>query len=406
MQFYRIRRLGLIGYLKPLYNPRKRVYDQFTRLGLARLTRKVQHTMAHELMGDRFLERNMGTPAWHGLGTIFPRDEKMTASEACVRAGANINIIKVPEYALIPGGQYIATGDYMVYREESTFGGVTDPGMIIGGPVSNDYTPLQNVDIAAAIDPLSGVWPVETCGVLKDGRTFFLTLNGGEFDILGDPHQMYFLVSDSKSGTEAMKIMTTPVRVVCSNTLNMGTAAANFTAKVAHNPAAYRDLGFWAAVIPQIRDNAVRTKQALELLATTKATDAAAAFVFEKAFKGPNKSSKMTIADTLPISLDKAHSDMIIADSDTYEYFNARTGKIRAAAKERYDVFNQENPKTAGTLFAVAQAANEVAVWRNGHAETVEESVVFGERGKESARAFSAAYNIAQHGLAKARTMR
>jgi hypothetical protein len=357
--------------------------------------------MAHLLLGERFLERERETRAWHRLGTVVPTDAEMNAEEAFTLAGLTYQIVKAPLYAMVDGTMLRVDGKFANYRLEHTHNGHVAPLARISGDamLSDGYTALDNMDIARALNPLSEVWPVETVGAIKDGAQIFATFYGGEFDIKGDQNKLYFLVTDSKDGLRAMQIHTTPVRVVCNNTLVMGIAASNFKVKIEHTKEAYNDLGFWAAVVPQIRDSAKNTQEALALLADTKATKPMVEAVINAAFPMPGRGSKAQVADLVPLSVQPVHQDMIDREISDNEYHSNRILSIRAGAWELYDVFNQQNPNTAKTLYAAAQATNEMAIWRNGHADTVDESVVFGNRSQESARAFKTAYKIAVGGL-------
>lgn len=359
--------------------------------------------MAHELMdSNRFLERyGSAGRAWHGLGITIGQDEQITVADAMKRAGLDYSVIKVPELAQLPDGTVEATGQFLVYREAHTYKGETTPGKFISkNPVSDSYTIIDNLRIAEVMEPLAQAWPVETVGAIKDGAVVFLTLDGGEFDIKGDPHQMYFLVSDGKDGLRSMRVDTTPVRVVCANTLRMGIQASTLNVKIEHNTNATRELSFWAEVIPQIRESAIRTKQALELLAETKATKAQVEQVFEAAFPLPRKSDMVRYADMTPLNLSEASAETLQLAMNANEYHSDRMESIRALAWERYDIFNQSNPATARTLFAAFQAANEVSCWRNGHEKnnSVDTSIVFGSRADESKRASAEAIKIATKG--------
>lgn len=354
--------------------------------------------MAHGVWDDRFLERDGKARAWHVLGTTFAANLNVSAKDAFATAGLNFRVIKVPQLFANPAtGETQDTGKFLLYREAHTFNGKTSPGVLLNAdaPVSASYTVIDNMDIAAALDPLAKEWPLETVGALHDGGVIFVTLFGGDFDIKGDHCQMYFLVQDGKDGLRSMRIATTPVRVVCQNTLTLGLNAANFSVKVEHDAEAYRNLEFWAGVIPQIRDSAKRTKDALALLAEVRATKPMVSDVFEAAFKDPGKSERLKVVDMVPLGLSQDAQALVDSDLALHTKATDRIAEIRDAAWERYDVFNQENPNVAGTLYAAAQAANEVSMWRRGHATTIDQSCVFGPRAEESKRAFKTAYALA-----------
>ena len=358
--------------------------------------------MAHEIWSERFAEREGKGAAWHGLGLSFGEDEKITASEALTLAGGDFTMDKVPAFVTLPSGEELSTGEYYIYRNEHTYNGITDPGAIVGGPVSKDYGIIQNSDIAAAVDNLAKEWPVETVGSLRDGQKLFITLHGEKFAIKGDDaHELYFCISDSKSGKESLKIFLTGVRIVCSNTLRLGDMSSELKIKIGHDPNALRQVGFWTDTIPAMKAAQQRTREALELLADTKATKREVELIFNKAFPLPKTPAKMKMVNDNALSLSADHKELVDRDIAQFDYFRGRTEAIQALAWERYDIHNQEHTATAGTLFAAAQASNEVSCWRKGHSETLDSQIFDGARGDESDRAFTTAYNIATKGYAK-----
>jgi hypothetical protein len=78
---------------------------------------------------------------------------------------------------------------------------------------------------------------------------------------------------------------------------------------------------------------------------------------------------------------------------EDWEKRRDRTDKIRAAAMERFDVFNDEFPKLAMTPWAGWQAICETEDYRKGHANGFA-SQIFGQRAMAKARAFESARKL------------
>lgn len=357
--------------------------------------------MAHDILGERFAERGGRGPVWHGIGTSWGEDEVVTASEALVIAGGDITMSKVPAFVTLPDGTELVTGDYYIWRDDHTYNGTTDAGTLVGGPVSADYHVLQNADIAAAVDQLATQWPIETVGVLANGGKLFITLHGDKFSVAGDDHETYWVVIDSKSGKEALKIFSTSVRIVCSNTARLGELAADIKVKVGHDPDALRNVGFWSNVIPQMKETQARTREAYEALAATKATKRETALIIERTFPTPKTPATVAIMDSTPLSLSEDHNDLLKRDREQHEYFSNRTAGIQTAVYERLDVHNQEHPQSAGTLYATIQACTEVSNYRRGHENTLDESIFVGQRSDETSRAFTTGWRILTKGYDK-----
>ena len=117
--------------------------------------------MSANIFGDRLLLRR--EPAWHNVGEVFDVSEQLTATEAAKRARVDFPIEKWPLQAIDPvTGKDLATNQYAVGRGPMD----NESELQILGTVGEKWTPIQALDIASKLDPLSQKYPVETVGAL------------------------------------------------------------------------------------------------------------------------------------------------------------------------------------------------------------------------------------------------
>lgn len=158
---------------------------------------------------------------WHGLGTIVA--EAPASKEALELAGLDWKVIQKKIYT--EDRQQI-TG----YRAN-----VRDTDNMLLGVVSDRYRVVQNEDAFAFTDALLGEGVrYETAGSLQSGRrVWMLAKLPNEYIILGEQISPYLVFCNSHDGSGAIKVAMTPIRVVCSNTLNLAldTAKRCWTAK-------------------------------------------------------------------------------------------------------------------------------------------------------------------------------
>lgn len=158
---------------------------------------------------------------WHGLGTIV--SNAPTSVEALELAGLDWRVIQKEIY----------TSDGLVINGYCA--NVRDCDKKILGIVSNRYKVVQNVDAFAFTDDLLGEGVrYETAGSLQEGRKIWLLAKlPNEYIIMGEQITPYLVFCNSHDGSGAVRVAMTPVRVVCSNTLNLAlnTAKRSWAAK-------------------------------------------------------------------------------------------------------------------------------------------------------------------------------
>lgn len=181
--------------------------------------------------------------AWHRLGKVV---DSMTSAECMKQAGLDFTVKLAPMVALTGepltrdayrlkaetlderkvltslddqgNRNYFTTSDvpnsYATYR--------TDTNVVLG-TVGNRYEIIQNIEAFDFFDEIIGQGHAqyETAGALGDGQTIFITAKlPSKLLVNKEDIDKYLLFTMSHDGTSAIKVMFTPIRVVCNNTLS------------------------------------------------------------------------------------------------------------------------------------------------------------------------------------------
>ena len=356
--------------------------------------------MPPEIYGERFLARRV--PAWHGLGKTFPQELAIGVREAVEAAGCNYKVHKVPLTANVGEidglSSPIVLGNQVALMREPT---PDDNKWQFFGTVTNDYGLLQNTDIADAVEVLNEVWPIETVGALKQGRTFFLVLDVGSDEVAGEEIKKYFLVTDTKDGGTSAKIAFTPVRVVCQNTLTAGLRVATNSASIPHNANIIGELKWRVNLLKQLGEAQTATMNSFRAMAETQISRDQARLVFESAYPYPSKPKKVALLEELGEDVQNLPEyDEVIASlqdiSSQHQYYIDRADLFRDAVEDNYAALNDKYPDTAGTSWLAWQAVTEAEDWRRGPstAGKIEASILFGARAQAKRRAYNTALDL------------
>lgn len=160
-------------------------------------------------------------PAWHGLGTVFPKPvktEKML--ELAHLNGWNLRFVDAMD--AMPGYNFV-TKTMHVVRDNPFVKGQKD----VLGTVGGRYRIFSNEEIFDFGDALTnGRRRWETAGSIQGGRTVFATLVSTD-DLVLDPKgqadtiKRYLMLTSSHDGSSTMIAKKVNTRVVCQNTLNV-----------------------------------------------------------------------------------------------------------------------------------------------------------------------------------------
>lgn len=206
--------------------------------------------MAHELEiinGEASMAYNLksGVP-WHNLGVPMQGLQTVEAMLKAAKADYEVALTRVA--AIDDDGNLIRNpdGTPVVINDSRATVRVNDDGSFNDlSTVGTRYEVRQNREVAeralAVVGASRGESVIDTCGVMREGRRFFMTIDLGALiiDPLGvnDKIDRYLVVSAGHDGVWPIRYANTDIRAVCKNTVVMGLKSAKrvFTARHTSN---------------------------------------------------------------------------------------------------------------------------------------------------------------------------
>jgi len=163
--------------------------------------------------------------AWSAFGK--PLENATTSAEALEQAGLLWNVAQSPvQWTTADGTLHTNDTQLCNYRD--------DTGALLG-VVSKRYQVVQNAEAFAFMDCLTeeGVQS-ERVGVAKGGRLVWLLAKMPEQRILQDAYAPYLLITNGHDGGSPVNVCMTPIRVACSNTVNLAISKASHRWSFSH----------------------------------------------------------------------------------------------------------------------------------------------------------------------------
>ena len=166
----------------------------------------------------------IGIKGWYEYGSDVKKH--LTSEAAITEARLNYDVVKKPLF--LSNGVEVPS-HYATVR--------TDNDHLLG-VVGNRYTILQNKDAFRFFDSVVGIKEAiyESAGAFAKGRKIWLLAKlPGYIKTVGeDITEKYLLLHNSHDGSGSVQIMFTPIRVVCSNTLNVAAGSATNRVSLRH----------------------------------------------------------------------------------------------------------------------------------------------------------------------------
>lgn len=155
---------------------------------------------------------------WHRLGVKVEDD--LTPDEMLVKAGLDWQINK--ETMMTTQSKQSVPEQYALVRSSDDF---------VLGTCGKGYKPVQPKEVLSFFHEFveKGGMKMETAGSLSNGRQIWALASIQDSFVLGreDKVEGYLLFSSPNVVGKAMRIMFTPIRVVCNNTLTMALNSAS-----------------------------------------------------------------------------------------------------------------------------------------------------------------------------------
>jgi phage/plasmid-like protein (TIGR03299 family) len=173
---------------------------------------------------------------WHGLGAVLDHTPS-TIAEAIDASGLGWRVEREP--IAIDRGDVATVDDWWLPRCEEITGwwaNVRQDTREVLGIVGERYRIVQNLEAFQFVDQLIGsAMHFETAGSLNGGRRVWVLARLPEhIEVGGDPVRPYVLLMNSHDGSTAVVAASTPIRVVCMNTLNWALERARQKYSIRH----------------------------------------------------------------------------------------------------------------------------------------------------------------------------
>lgn len=213
-----------------------------------------------------------------------------TASEVMKKAGLDWNVAKCSLLAQMPIFGNTITNDegfihngvnyaecpnaYAVYR--------TDKNIPLG-IVKERYTPVQNVDAFSFFDDAIGkdkaIW--QTAGCFGYGQRVYVSVKlPNKIFVEGDVIDNYLVFITSHDGSLGVKILYTPIRLICSNVLNAAVKEASNYISFRHTKSVHDNLAIASEILAMTNHKIENLAVEFNRMKKIKMSDAQAQAIF------------------------------------------------------------------------------------------------------------------------------
>lgn len=224
---------------------------------------------------------------WDYSGAINVEQYK-TAADVISAAGLNWNVAKCKLVAKMEhidspsvngfefgGNQYVECPNaYGTYR--------TDYNIPLG-IVKERYTPVQNNEAFNFFNDCIGkdraIW--QTAGFFGNGERIFVSAKlPNDILVKGDPVENYLVFTNSHDGTSGVKILFTPIRVICQNTLNAAIKTTTNYISFRHTSSVHDNINIAGEILGICKERTELVKEQFNFLANKKMSDIDAVNLF------------------------------------------------------------------------------------------------------------------------------
>lgn len=153
------------------------------------------------------------------------------------------------------------------------------------GIVKERYTPVQNIDAFNFFDNAIGknkaIW--QTAGFFGNGERIFVSAKLPNYILVnGDPVENYLVFTTSHDGSSGVKILFTPIRVVCENTLNAAIRNSNNYVSFRHTKSIHDNLDIASEILGICDEKTKYLQETFTYMNSIKINDKNAEEIFGK----------------------------------------------------------------------------------------------------------------------------
>lgn len=182
-----------------------------------------------------------------------------TSEEVMESAGLNWEVAKCELVAKMPyKSEFDPNNDGFIrgsdqYKEvHNAFATYRTDCNIPLGIVKDRYTPVQNLDAFKFFDDAIGkdkaIW--QTAGFFGNGERIFVSAKlPKNILVKGDPVENYLVFTTSHDGSSGVKILFTPIRIVCQNTLNAAIRQASNYVSFRHTSTVHKNIDIASEIL-------------------------------------------------------------------------------------------------------------------------------------------------------------
>lgn len=226
---------------------------------------------------------------WNYNGSVNVENCK-TAAEVMSAAGLDWNVAKCELVAKMPTHDIYAKekdsfimGDSMYKICPNAFATYRTDYNIPLGIVKERYTPVQNIEAFTFFDGAIGkdkaIW--QTAGFFGNGERIFVSAKLPKNILVnGDPVENYLVFTTSHDGSSGVKILFTPIRVVCENTLNAAIATSTNYVSFRHTKSVHGNLDIAAEILGICETRIVALQEQFNIMRKIQMTDDKAQQIF------------------------------------------------------------------------------------------------------------------------------
>lgn len=233
-------------------------------------------------------------------------EDCQTAEECIEKAGLDWEVAKCRMVAAMPAkleespleGDGFIKGD-IHYRDcPNAFATYRTDKNIPLGIVKERYTEVQNKEAFTffnnAIGKDKAIW--QTAGFFGNGERIFVSAKlPNTIEVKGDPVDNYLVFTTSHDGSSGVKILFTPIRVVCENTLNAAIRNTTNYVSFRHTQSVHQNIDTAREILGICENQAAILQEEFNHLSKISLTDSQAQELFADIILSDEEKAKITV---------------------------------------------------------------------------------------------------------------